>query len=106
MFDSLHSPHVRVRNLKGPPWENPKNPNQSTGGLLSPSSWWLNQPHLKIIIVKMGSGSARFGVKIKNYLKPPTSYVFLDVGFLKEVERREPGLGPEGRCECVNTSMI
>ena len=32
------------------------------------SSWWLNQPLVKNMLVKMGSSSPIFGVKIKKYL--------------------------------------
>jgi len=85
-----------------------ENPNQSTGGLLSPSSWWLNQPHLKNMLIKMGEPKYPKvrGENKKLFETTNQLCIFLDVGFLKEVERREPGLGPEGRCESANTSMI
>ena len=37
------------------------------------TSWWLNQPKLKNMIVKMGSSSPGIGVEIKKYLscQPP-----------------------------------
>ena len=37
--------------------------------------WLVVEPtHLKNMLVKLGSSSPRFGVKIKTYLKPPPSY--------------------------------
>ena len=34
-------------------------------------SWWLNQPLWKNMLVKMGSSSPIFGLKISKYFKPP-----------------------------------
>ena len=38
-----------------------------------PASWWFQPTHLKNMLVKLGSSSPIFGVKIKNICKPPTS---------------------------------
>ena len=35
-------------------------------GVINITSWWLNQSPLKNMLVKMGSSSPRFGLKIKN----------------------------------------
>ena len=51
------------------------------------SSWWLNQPNWKICssnwIISPG-----FGVKIKTYVKPPPSFLWLRIPFIQRQNSR------------------
>ena len=60
----------RPETLSSQPWVHPPKPSSPSKSshvwYIYISSWWLNQPHLKNMLVKMGSSSPTFGVKIKN----------------------------------------
>ena len=67
-------------------WGTPKKTLQKTRCTKFPSfltSWWLNQPHLKNMIVKMATSSPIFGVKVKKNIWMATTHLFIGVYHLK-----------------------
>ena len=49
------------------------------------TGWWFFPTHLNNMLVKMGSSSPIFGVKIKKYVKPPPSW---RINLLKTISKK------------------